>query len=454
MKKTLMYSMVLALIMVALSGCGSSSNGGNDNGSNTAAPSNNTSGNNTNNAGEVKEPEKIKFYTFKAKRDTEPYVIAVNKFNELHDDIEVEYVELVQNNDSVEFMNKLDILMAGGEEVDVIHPGNVDMLLERAARGVIEPLDDYFAADNVNPDEEFKFNPRLDGKLYGMNVSASQLLVAFNKDHLDAAGLPLPEMGWTWDDFREYAKAMTTPEHYGAYFHMWGEFPNTIAYNELPHPQLNEDLTLAFDHPSYKYFFELRRAMEKEDKSVEPHADVLASNYHILQQFFAGKASMLPVGTYIINATTMLDRFPHDFKTVYAPMPRSSADAEMGYTQINGNFMAMSANSKHKEAGYTFMKWMATEGNQYLQDIPGWKKADGEALLKEFYGNAQDLIDLPSLTNALFHPEIKSPGYISVPYSAQLKTVVENTFNAYILDDLSFEEAQQMMFSEGEKVIK
>ncbi|MFD2876883.1 hypothetical protein ACFTAO_14230 [Paenibacillus rhizoplanae] len=40
-----------------------------------------------------------------------------------------------------------------------------------------------------------------------------------------------------------------------------------------------------FDDPSFEYFFNLRRVMEKEDKSVEPYADVLASNYHVLQQF-------------------------------------------------------------------------------------------------------------------------------------------------------------------------
>ncbi|MFD2876882.1 hypothetical protein ACFTAO_14225 [Paenibacillus rhizoplanae] len=31
-------------------------------------------------------------------------------------------------------------------------------------------------------------------------------MTVFNKDHLEAAGLSLPEMGWTWDDFRDYAK--------------------------------------------------------------------------------------------------------------------------------------------------------------------------------------------------------------------------------------------------------
>ena len=37
-----------------------------------------------------------------------------------------------------------------------------------------------------------------------------------NKGHLDEAGLEIPTE-WTWDDYRDYAKAMTTDEHYGSY---------------------------------------------------------------------------------------------------------------------------------------------------------------------------------------------------------------------------------------------
>ena len=331
----------------------------------------------------------------------------------------------------------------------------MEHLIARAARGVVEPLDGYYQKENINPKDEYVLNPTINGKYYGIISTSNQMLVAFNKQHLEEAGLKLPEMGWTWDDFREYAKKLTTKDHYGTYFHNWGEYPNFIAYNELPHPQLKEDGTPNFDHPSFKYFFELRRAMEKTDKTVQPYADILAAKNHVLQPFFAGDASMIPVGSYIIRAGTLLDKFPHDFQMVYAPMPRSSKDAELGLTNISGSYLAMGVNSKQKEASYTFMRWLSTEGAAYLKEIPGWKKADGKKLLNEYFGEHAKLIDIDSLTSTLFDPRVKMlPTSISVAYGADLKTVVENGFTKYILEGIPFEEAQKLMTDEANKIIK
>ena len=36
----------------------------------------------------------------------------------------------------------------------------------------------------------------------------SSLVVYYNRDLFDAAGVPYPEAGWTWDDFLAAAKAL------------------------------------------------------------------------------------------------------------------------------------------------------------------------------------------------------------------------------------------------------
>lgn len=436
------------LLVASLSACGGAGNS--KSGDADAAKGNN--GSKTESA--ASGPAKIKFYTFKPDKAEEPYYQAVKAFNESQDDVEVEYVSLVQNSDSVEFMTKLDVLMAGGEVVDVFQTGNEEMLMERAARGVVEPLDSYYEKAGLKPQDEYVKNPSLDGKTYGIIASATQWMTVFNKEHLDAAGLKLPDMGWTWDDFRQYAKQLTTEDHYGAYFHTWGEYPNIIAYTERPHPQLKEDLTPLFDDPSFEYFFQLRRAMETEDKSVEPYADVLASNYHVLQQFFAGNASMLAVPSYAVRAGLNLERFPHEFQMAYAPLPRSVDAKDVGYTNISGSYLAMGTKSTNKDASFTFMRWLSTEGAKYIQDFPGWKKADGEALLNEFFGDKTDLIDIASLSSTLFDPRNKMPeSTVNVAYGAELKTVVENGFTSFMLDNKPFEEVKKSMTEEAEKIV-
>ncbi|KUP22033.1 extracellular solute-binding protein [Paenibacillus sp. DMB5] len=443
-------SLALASMLLTLSVTACGDGGGNSSAATDApAPAAGGSSSTEQPAGKAK----IRFYTFKADKPEEPIYQAVQSYNESQDKVEVEYKSLVQNSDSTEFMKKLDILVAGGEVVDVFMTGNEDELLERASRGVVEPLNSFFEQENITPEDEYSKLLKLDDQVYGILPSSTQWLTVFNKDHLEAAGLTLPEMGWTWDDFRDYAKKLTTDEHYGTYFHTWGEYPNIIAYTERPHPQLNADLKPIFDDPSFEYFFNLRRVMEQEDKSVEPYADVLASNYHVLQQFFAGNASMLAVPSYAVRAALNLEKFPHEFQTMYAPLPRSVDTQELGMTNISGDGLAMGAKSENKEAAYDFIQWMAKESYKFTKEIPAFKGVDGAELIKGFFGENEDLIDTASLSKTLFDPNIKMPDTFNVPYGNELKAIVENGFASYILDNRSFEDIKNEMTAEVEKVV-
>ncbi|WP_337102263.1 ABC transporter substrate-binding protein [Paenibacillus sp. YIM B09110] len=449
MKKALGL-LISLMIMVPLVACGG------NNGSNQAVSPSASAGTATA-ATESAEPaakSKIKFYTFKANKPEEPTFQAVEAYNKSQDKVEVEYVSLVQNSDSVEFLSKLDVLIAGGEVVDVFMTGNEETLMERASRGVVEPLDSYLEAEGIKAEDEYFKVLKMDQKVYGLMNSITQWFTVFNREHLEEAGLALPEMGWTWDDFRTYAKKLTTADHYGTYFHTWGEYPNIVAYTERSNPQLSNDLKPIFDDPSFNYFFNLRRAMEKEDKSVEPYADVLAANYHVLQQFFAGNASMLAVPSYAVRAGLNLEKFPHDFQMVYAPLPRSVDAKDVGMTNISSGGLAMGAKSENKEAAFDFMRWMTMESYKYTQEIPNIKNVDGTALLNTFFSENKNLIDIDSLAKTLFDPRNKMPDSFSVPYGSELKKIVENGFASYMLDERSFEDVQKEMTAEVEKVVQ
>lgn len=450
LKKTAMWATSL-LVVLSMAACGS--NNGN-NASSTNASGTKASGTNASTAsGQAAGKEQIKFYTFKANNPDEPTYKAVQAYNESQDKVEVEYVSLVQNSNSTDFVKKLDIMIGSGEVIDVFMTGNEDEVLERASRGVVEPLNAYFDKENVKPEDEYTKLVKFDNQIYGLLTSSTQWLTVFNREHLDKAGLKLPEMGWTWHDFRDYAKKLTVDGHYGTYFHTWGEYANVIAYTERPNPQLDADLNPIFDDPSFKYFFELRREMEEKDKSVEPYADVLASNYHVLQQFFAGNASMLAVPSYVVRAGLNLQKFPHDFQMVYAPIPRSVDSQEVGMTNISGAPLAIGAKSKHKEAAYDFVRWMSKESSKYTNEVPAYKGADGAAMIKDFYKDNEDLIDTESLTKTLFDPRIKVPNAFSVPYGSELKTIVENGFSSYMLNHLDFDEVKTTMTNEVKKVV-
>jgi len=97
-----------------------------------------------------------------------------------------------------------------------------------ASRGVMEPIDD-FVAKNPNYSD---FAPALfddckyQGKTYFVPTSWNNIMINYNRDLFDKAGVTYPKTGWTWDDFREIAKKLTVKDASGTVT-QWGyEVPN------------------------------------------------------------------------------------------------------------------------------------------------------------------------------------------------------------------------------------
>lgn len=445
MKKAAM--MITLAAMLVLSACGQGGNGGNAGSSAEGKEE------------AAKDVVTLKLYTNAKGEPGEPMMKVMEAFNAQSEKVKVEHVALVQNNDSREMLQKLDVLSATGEKVDVVLMNNEGYVLERAGNGMLYPLDEFYEAGQIDPEEEFYRNPVYDGKVYGAMTDASFWYVAFNENHLAEANLQLPSFDWTWDDFRSYAKALKESKEgrFGAYFHTFGEYANIIAYTDFKNPQLKEDGTLQFDDPSFEYWFNLRRSMEVEDQSVRPLADVLASKQHWATDFMNGTTSMMPIAMYSLDEAFLNEEsYPRDFKITFAPLPRSSESVEPGLTSIGGSFLTIHKNSGHKAEAYEFIKFATMEGAALSGRIPGWKKADGQAVLAEMIGDKTDLVNLDALNATLFDKRVRTAGssVISVPYQQQLKKVAENGVNLFLLDNKSFEDARQFMMSEGNKIIK
>ena len=97
-----------------------------------------------------------------------------------------------------------------------------------ASRGVMEPLDDFIAANPNYSDfapalfEDCKYQ----GKTYFVPTSWNNIMIHYNRDLFDKAGVKYPAAGWTWDDFRAAAKALTVKDSAGNVT-QWGyEVPN------------------------------------------------------------------------------------------------------------------------------------------------------------------------------------------------------------------------------------
>ncbi|MDG0809459.1 ABC transporter substrate-binding protein [Cohnella rhizosphaerae] len=455
MKKT--SAAMLGSILIAtsvLAGCG----GKNENNAASSAAAGTASTSATGTASAPAETVTIKYYNWDNEIAEPNTKKLIEDFQSKNPGIKVESVSLVPGN-SVESMKKLDVMMSSGEQVDVVQYSNIDETMARAAQGVLAPLNELYQKDNVKPDEEYYINPKYNGNYYATMYTATDWLIMLNEDALKAAGLEAPPYDWTWDDFRTYAKKLTKGEgndkQFGSYFHTWGEYANPIAYAELKNPYLTADMQPAFNDPSFAYFFNLRKAMEREDKSIQTYSDVVGGKLNYGTEFVNGKAAMIMTGSFLIAALADKAKNPHTFKTVFAPMPRSSKDVEPGLTSLGASYVAIANNSKHKEEAYKFVRYMSTEDSART-DLSGWKKTDTKSLLERLYGGNADLIDLPSLTAVLADERLRTNATtdISASYQNQLKKVLENGYSSFILDNLSVEEAQKRMMEEADKIIK
>lgn len=456
--KTAKVLVVLTLILTLIVGCSSTGNNGGNNQPkatpNDQQGSQNTSSDSNAGGDNNSDPVTIKYYSWEDGAAEENTMKKIANFEQQFPNIKVEYVKLVTNANSTDFYQKLDIMSGTGEEIDVIAFSHVDFIIERAARGILAPLNEYLDADGINPDEEFFINPLYEGNVYGIQDLAQPWLVAINKSALDAANLEVPTWGWTWDDFRDYAKKLTTSEQYGAYFHTWGEYASFPAYSELPHPYLNKDETSAFDNKVFADFFNLRRSME-EDKSVKPFSDVIASKLHYASEFLTGEAAMVPAGSFLVGMINDKEKYPHDFQTVFAPLPRSSESVEIGSSYVGGQYKAIGASSKHKKESYEFIKYLSQQ-TDVISDFPGSKNVDSELVISSMVAGFEDLIDVESLKNTVYDSRVfipYDPTY-STAYASQLKKVLEDGLSGFLLDNQSAEEAQQWMVSETNKVIE
>lgn len=118
-----------------------------------------------------------------------------------------------------ELMAKLTTAFAGGRPPDVFLL-NFRRYGQFAAQDAIEPVQSYLDESEALNEDDFSSKAldafRFDGgDLTCLPQNLSSLVVYYNADLFDAAGVPLPEEGWTWDNFLTAAQALTGDGNYG-----------------------------------------------------------------------------------------------------------------------------------------------------------------------------------------------------------------------------------------------
>lgn len=174
-------------------------------------------------------PVTLEFFNFTAGADHADQLQAiVDAFEDENPNITIE----VTNAAFEDYFTQLQTRIAGATAPDTFEL-NYENFVSFASSGALldlESVGDAIQSDKFFPKAYNAFN--YDGVQYGLPESFSDVVLYYNKDLFDAAGVEYPNDSWTWEDEAAAAKKLTDPSNgvYGEYQPVqFFEFYKTLA---------------------------------------------------------------------------------------------------------------------------------------------------------------------------------------------------------------------------------
>lgn len=187
----------------------------------------------------------------------------------------------------------INTALSSGDPIEVMTQASAMDLRVRADDQVYMGLKQFFDnegwtyAEKMGDSIEQTMN--INGDYYAIPYCVNINMVWFNKKMFDDAGMPYPQSGWTWEDFRQTAIKLTHGEGadkvYGAMMDICGgdgdNYWDTIARQKLgAHAYYAKDFTkTSFDTPEMKESLDFFYKLAMEDKCIVPYSDYQALQY-------------------------------------------------------------------------------------------------------------------------------------------------------------------------------
>lgn len=326
----------------------------------------------------------------------------IDSWNKENPDIQVEYFRYV-NDDPGNL--KLDTALMTGQDADLFVNYTLNRLQKRVDAGVALDLS---SRTDYNIDEQMGVDAsqwKIGDKYYGIPTKKNMLFIWLNKSMLDEAGLPIPPVDWTWDDLREYAKALTKSNVYGLMQHdaaFTAAIDGTIAGLGVTTPEETSN----FNNDLWKKQLQIVHDMMFVDKSTPEYGEQVTSKMPVDTMFLKGEAAMLAAGEFIFRNANNLKDFPHDFKIAFATIPKVSADQkDYKYAGGLGDMLSVNAKSKHQDAAWKFAKWYADGGMLPMASggrLPSSKSVDNKQAMDLLLKGVEDKYDTESMNSVVF----------------------------------------------------
>lgn len=305
----------------------------------------------------------VKFTNFSASGDNEKVLQQMKEeFERQNPHIKVD-IETLPFND---YFTQMQTRVASGTAPDA-YELNYENFIAYAKKGVLLDLTPLFgnfdtSALNKNALEAF----RADGKQYGLPASFSNVVLFYNKDLFDQAGIDYPTSSWTWADVNAAAEKIRAlgKDIFGIYqpVQFW-EFYKTVRQNGGG--LMNDDMT-AFTVDRPENVETLQHLVDRILKTNVMPTEAQMAGMGDWDLFKSGRLGMLVTGIWAFPDFASNITFNWDIEV--EPGNKQKA------THFFSNGLVINKDSKVAEAAFEWVKFMSASREAAMIRVEaGWE---------------------------------------------------------------------------------
>ncbi|ARQ71803.1 ABC transporter substrate-binding protein [Streptomyces marincola] len=289
----------------------------------------------------------------------------VDAFNDTHRDVRVELTLLPSGN----FVQKLGVAVAGGAGPDL---ASIDLVYVPffASSGVLTDITERTAD---LPGLDALSAPHLDqgtyqDRHYALPFTGEASALFYNRDLFRRAGLDPDRPPADWDEFTEAARRIAALGEDVHGYHFSGRcggcnvFTLTpfiwAAGGEVVEGEAGAERPVVGEDPAVARALELYRTLWHE--GLMPPQAAADTGAQALTLFGGGRIGMYPTGAFALDE--LRSTYPDlDFGVAPIPGPEGGGSAFTG-----GDDIAITSDSEHQDAAWTFLEWAVRPETQEL----------------------------------------------------------------------------------------
>ena len=307
----------------------------------------------------------VTFMIFGDPAERQAYLKLVEAFHADHPDIRVEVTHIPSAGD---YRTKLATDFAAGTPADITLM-NYRRYAAFAANNLLEPIGPYLKASSlIQPEDFYPMSMEAftwQGEIMCLPQNISSLVVYYNQDLFDAAGLPYPPDDWHWEEFLATAKELTRdfdgdgridqyglgmePSLYRLSAFVWQNGAPLVDNEEAPN---RLTLTRPPSLEALQWFVDLRQVHGVVPDRVEE------ASMDSESRFIAGTTAMFFNSRRGVPTYREITAFTWDV----APLPQGKVEAGI----LHSDGYCLSATTQNKEAAWTFIEFANSPTGQAL----------------------------------------------------------------------------------------